>query len=231
MKCKLGLVFAILICSFVACENAQFRNREKGALAGGAIGAGLGAIVGNQVGNAGAGVAIGSAFGALTGGIFGQSLDDTEDSLNAADERLSQQERELAENRKILDELRSRGADVRRTDRGIVVNLPDVLFEFDSARLTAGARQTAGDISEVVSKYPERQISVEGHTDSVGTVSYNQQLSLARARAVASEISARGAIPSRQIKTRGFGESDPIASNLSEEGRRRNRRVEVIIED
>lgn len=223
--------FSVMVLVLIgACENAQFRNREKGALAGGAIGAGLGAIVGSQVGSGGAGVAIGSAVGALSGGLFGQALDDQEDAMNAADERLALQERELAENRRILNELRARGADVRRTDRGIVVNLPDVLFEFDSARLTGDARGTVGEIAGVVKNYEGRRVAVEGHTDSVGTVSYNLRLSQDRARSVANELVAHG-LSNRNIVTRGLGESDPIASNLNESGRSRNRRVEVIIEN
>ncbi len=223
---KILLVLFLLL--FVACEGATFRNREKGALAGGAIGAGLGAIIGNQVGSAGAGVAIGSALGALSGGLIGQSQDQTEDSINETEQRLSEQERQLAENRKILDELRARGADVRSTSRGIIVNLPDVLFEFGSSHMTAGARETAADIAEVVQKYENKKVLVEGHTDSVGTANYNLRLSRDRARSVANELNARG-IPGQRLETRGYGESDPIASNQSESGRKRNRRVEVII--
>jgi outer membrane protein OmpA-like peptidoglycan-associated protein len=225
---KRFLFVLIFLCA--SCENASFRNREKGALAGGAMGAGLGAIVGNQTGNSGAGIAIGAGLGALAGAIIGNTQDRNEDDINAADDRISQQEKELLENKKILDELRARGADVRSTKRGIVVNLPDVLFEFDSSRLTSEAKNTAADIAEVVRKYENKKISVEGHTDSVGTVNYNLRLSRDRARSVANELNAQG-IPGRSLSTRGLGESDPIASNQSETGRKRNRRVEVIIEN
>jgi outer membrane protein OmpA-like peptidoglycan-associated protein len=223
------IFLVVLILTSAACDNASFRNREKGALAGGAMGAGLGAIIGHQVGSAGAGVAIGSALGALSGGIIGSAQDRTEDDINASDQKLDEQERQLAENKKILDELRARGADVRSTKRGIVVNLPDVLFEFGSSQLTSEARNTVGDIADVVKKYEDKRISVEGHTDSVGTVNYNMRLSQDRARSVANELNYKG-IAGQKLKTKGYGESDPIASNQSETGRRRNRRVEVIIE-
>ena len=223
------LVFVSLI-FFTACENARFGNREKGALGGAAVGAGLGAIIGNQTGSTGAGIAIGSAIGALSGGLIGNSLDNQEDAMNASDERMAQQERELQENKRLLDELRSKGADVRRTDRGVVINLPDVLFEFDSSRLTGGARSTVGDIADVVKNYEGRRVSVEGHTDSVGTDSYNLRLSEARARSVAAELSAQG-LPRNRVTTRGLGERSPIASNTTASGRSRNRRVEVIIEN
>jgi len=224
------ILLVVFLLSFVACEGMTFRNREKGALAGGAVGAGLGAIIGNQVGSAGAGVAIGSAIGALSGGLIGSAQDSTEDTINAADQRLTEQEQQLAENRKILDELRSKGADVRSTSRGIVVNLPDVLFQFGRSSLTAEAQGTVGDIADVVKKYENKKIAIEGHTDSIGTVNYNLKLSQDRARSVANELNYKG-VTGQRLTTRGYGESDPIASNQSEMGRQRNRRVEVIIEN
>ena len=223
-------LFLTAILLLAACEDPGLRNREKGALAGGAVGAGLGAIIGNQVGSSGAGIAIGSALGALSGALVGHAIDNTEDSLAVTEQRLAQQESELAENRRLLDELRRENVDVRRTDRGLVVNLPDVLLEFDKSRLTNNARSTVADIANVLKNYQARRISVEGHTDSIGTASYNQKLSEARARSVADELVNNGISPGK-ITTRGFGENDPIASNLSEAGRSRNRRVEVIIEN
>ncbi|MCO6431548.1 MAG: OmpA family protein [Deltaproteobacteria bacterium] len=219
-----------LLGALPACENARFGAREKGALGGAAVGAGLGAIIGNQTGNAGAGVAIGSAIGAISGALIGNEIDSQDAAMDAADERLVRQQQELEENRRLIEELRARGADVRRTDRGVVVNLPDVLFEFDSARVTPEARSTVREISEVVRNASDRRVSVEGHTDSVGTVDYNLRLSRERARSVADELSANG-VNKRRITIRGFGESDPIASNKSATGRSRNRRVEVIIEN
>lgn len=223
---KAFLIVALLI--FSACENV--RSREKGALAGGALGAGLGAIIGNQTGSSGAGVAIGSAIGALSGAMIGNSIDNTEDMLNERDSQLSLQEREIEENRRLIEELKARGTDVRSTERGVVVNLPDVLFEFDSARLTGAAQNTVGEIADVLESAPDRKISVEGHTDAVGTVEYNQRLSEDRARTVANGLITSG-LPRRRVTTRGYGESQPIASNRTDSGRARNRRVEVIIEN
>jgi outer membrane protein OmpA-like peptidoglycan-associated protein len=225
-----GFVFIAIVAFLFACENTRLGYREKGALGGAAVGAGLGAIIGNQTGHPGAGVAIGGALGALSGGLIGNELDNQEEYLDKADAKLSAQEREILENKKILNELRARGADVRRTPRGIVVNLPDVLFEFDSARLTSDARHTAREIADVVRQYSNRNIAVEGHTDSIGTDSYNLRLSENRAHAVANEL-IRNGVSKRRVSVHGFGERQPITSNLSEAGRRRNRRVEVIIEN
>lgn len=223
-----GLVVGMVV--LAGCEGAQFRSREAGALSGAALGAGLGAIIGNQTGSTGAGIAIGSAIGGLSGGLIGHSLDATDDQIAETDRRLSEQDRQIAENKRLIAELRARGADARVTDRGVVVNLPDVLFEFDSSRLTADASRTVREIAAVLREQGRRHISVEGHTDSLGTVAYNERLSAARAQAVADRLIASG-VPRSGLVARGYGESRPIASNSSPEGRQRNRRVEVIVEN
>ncbi len=229
MRISVAVLFVGMV-GLIGCEGGQFRSREAGALSGAALGAGLGAIIGNQTGSTGAGIAIGSALGGLSGGLIGNSIDATDDRIAATDQRLSEQERQIAENKRLIAELRSRGADARITDRGVVVNLPDVLFEFDSARLSGGANRTVREIAEVVREQGRRSIAVEGHTDSLGTVAYNERLSEARARAVADRLVANG-VSRSTIAARGFGESRPIASNSSPEGRQRNRRVEVILEN
>ena len=211
------------------CAEARFGAREKGALTGAAAGAGLGAIVGNQFGSPGAGIAIGSGIGALTGGAIGEGIDRNDARSNENDARLRDQERALSENRRMLNELRARGTDARETERGIVVNLPDVLFEFDRARLTPESKSTTRDIAKVLRDYPQRRVAIEGHTDSVGSNEYNDRLSEARARSVAYALEDEG-VSSRRVSVRGFGETRPIASNDTASGRARNRRVEVIIE-
>lgn len=224
------LIILIAVVTLSGCQDAQFRSREAGALGGAALGAGLGAIVGNQVGSPGAGIAIGSAFGALAGGVLGNESDKRNDQLSERDRMIQQQQRQLDENRRLIEELRRRGADAHSSERGVVVNLPDILFEFNKARLTPEAVRTAHEITEVLRSAQDRLISVEGHTDSMGTVAYNQHLSEQRARSVASELVASG-VSRQRISTRGFGESAPIASNSTEDGRQRNRRVEVIIQN
>lgn len=225
----LVIVLAVFVTSMTACESAQFRAREKGALAGGALGAGLGAIVGNQVGSSGAGIAIGSAVGALSGAVIGNEIDRQEDRLDESDRRLESQERELQENKRLLQELRSNGIDARETSRGLVVNLPDVLFEFDSSRLQGSSRREIGLIADAIQKASGRHVAVEGHTDSVGSSSYNHRLSEARARSVASALGGEG-VSRNRMSVKGFGENKPIASNSTSSGRAKNRRVEVIIE-
>jgi outer membrane protein OmpA-like peptidoglycan-associated protein len=130
----------------------------------------------------------------------------------------------------MIEELRQRGIDVRDSERGVVVNLPDVLFQTGRTQLTSSARETVLEIAQVLKRAPSRHLLVEGHTDSLGDIQYNYNLSLSRAQEVARALSAEG-ISSTQISTRAYGETTPIASNSTEQGRRRNRRVEVIILD
>lgn len=235
-RCVSGSLFRVLvatsvIASFAGCENQRFGAREKGALGGAAAGAGLGAIIGSQSGRAGPGTAIGAGIGAIAGGLLGNEIDRQDDMLSDQDRRLDDTDREIEENRRLLAALRRGGADARRTERGIVVNIGDVLFEFDSANLTRRAEGTARAIAAAISKEARgRNISVEGHTDSVGSVGYNQRLSETRARSVAEALAGNG-IPRRVMAIRGYGESDPVASNSTESGRRLNRRVEVVIEN
>lgn len=226
---KAGFTLILVGIAVSGCEGARFRSREKGALAGGALGAGLGAIVGNQVGSTGAGIAIGSAFGAVSGGLIGNEMDVQDDRFADNDRRLADQEHELAENRRLINELRASGVDAKETSRGLVMNLPDVLFEFDSSRLTADSHRKIQGIADALKRSPDRAVAVEGHTDSVGTAAYNQRLSDDRARSAARALESEG-ISRNRMSVRGYGESRPIASNASSSGRSQNRRVEVILE-
>lgn len=229
MRSKSFVSLFLLVALVTGCsDNGGVSTTGKGALTGGALGAGLGAIIGHETGNTGAGIAIGTAAGLLGGGAIGSSIESKDRQIAAREQDIARQESVLQENRRLIDDLRRRGADVRSTDRGVVVNLPDVLFEFGSARLTQPARRTSREIADVISSVPNRRIYVEGHTDSVGTLSYNQKLSEDRAWSVADSLVADG-VGRDKVLVKGFGENDPIATNSTEAGRRRNRRVEVII--
>jgi outer membrane protein OmpA-like peptidoglycan-associated protein len=151
-------------------------------------------------------------------------------ALYVPQNRIARNEQRIAENARMIEELRQRGIDVRDSERGVVVNLPDVLFQTGRTQLTSSARETVLEIAQVLKRAPSRHLLVEGHTDSLGDIQYNYNLSLSRAQEVARALSAEG-ISSTQISTRAYGETTPIASNSTEQGRRRNRRVEVIILD
>lgn len=219
---------AVTVAVLAGCQGSTLRSREVGALGGAALGAGLGAIIGNQVGHSGGGIAIGSALGGLSGALIGNEFDNQDQAQAQTAQRIQDQDQILEENKRLIAELRRRGTDAYDTDRGVVINLPDVLFQFDSANLTPEARRTAAEVAKVVQSSAGRQIYVEGHTDSLGTVEYNNRLSQQRASSVAGELVADG-VARRRILVRGFGEERPIASNETAAGRQRNRRVEVVI--
>jgi outer membrane protein OmpA-like peptidoglycan-associated protein len=131
----------------------------------------------------------------------------------------------------LVEELEGHELVVTRTERGLVIFIPDVLFEFDSAALTDDARRRVAAAGGTIDRLSGgRAISVEGHADSLGTAEYNVRLSLRRAETVRDELTGGGLDPGR-MRVVGHGESVPVASNDSEDGRRQNRRVEIVIED
>jgi outer membrane protein OmpA-like peptidoglycan-associated protein len=188
MRLICGLVS--ILCVNAGCQNYSIGATEYGTLGGAAAGAGLGAIIGHQTGNAGVGVAIGSAVGALGGAIVGSQVERTDRAIDERQRRIDTQDQMIAENARLLEELRQKGVDVRDSDRGVVVNLPDILFESGRSELTAPAQTTVRDVAQVINEAPQRRIAVEGHTDSIGTIEYNHRLSDARARRVADELEA-----------------------------------------
>ncbi|HEX2779351.1 MAG TPA: OmpA family protein [Gemmatimonadaceae bacterium] len=130
-----------------------------------------------------------------------------------------------------LTQLRSLVAEItniRETSRGLVISLSDILFDVNQATLKAGAAQNVQKIAAILNQYPDYNISVEGHTDASGSDAYNQDLSERRAASVREALVAGGVAASR-ISSKGFGESQPVASNDTPSGRQQNRRVEVIV--
>ncbi len=119
-------------------------------------------------------------------------------------------------------------AKVREEKRGLIVSLSDILFESGKSKLAPGARDNLNKLAKILSAYPDRQISVEGHTDNIGGDEFNQRLSQSRAQAVRQTLIEAG-VNSEMIKATGFGKTKPIASNVTPEGRQQNRRVEVVV--
>ena len=109
-----------------------------------------------------------------------------------------------------------------------VINLKGVTFEFNQTRLRPDAETILDWATEILKKYPDMQVEVSGHTDNIGSDSYNQKLSEGRAQSVRSYFVSKG-VPETQMTAKGYGESEPMADNESEEGRERNRRVELRI--
>lgn len=118
----------------------------------------------------------------------------------------------------------------KKTERGMVITLGDVLFDFNRAELRGGTQQNLYRLVTFLRENPEREVLIEGHTDSVGSETYNLDLSRRRAEAVRGFLTTNG-VEAARTAVRGFGESRPLASNESDAGRQQNRRVEVVILD
>lgn len=114
------------------------------------------------------------------------------------------------------------------TERGLVLTLGSVLFESGESSLQSGSKRTVEKVARFLNEYPDREIMIEGFTDSMGDESYNQQLSQQRAQSVRDLLVTYGVDASR-VKTEGYGEQYPVASNDKAAGRQQNRRVEVVV--
>jgi outer membrane protein OmpA-like peptidoglycan-associated protein len=210
MKKLIAVMLIALLPSAAFADVASERDKtKKGAVIGGVAGAIAGAIIHNNrgSGNAKRGAVVGGVVGAATGAIVGAMMD--------------KQERELRQ---------IEGIDVTRTDDDelkVTVN-NEILFDFNSAGLRSSSRDELREMASVFNRYNDTSIAVQGHTDSVGSSSYNQRLSERRASVVADYLQDLG-VRSSRIDAYGYGESRPKSSNDSSSGRQRNRRVEIFV--
>lgn len=118
--------------------------------------------------------------------------------------------------------------EARETAEGLALTMRDVFFETDSAQLTPAARGDLARLATWLRDRPDRNVVIEGHTDSQGSDAYNADLALRRAQAVRAYLAQQGVEPARLL-AQGYGERHPIASNASADGRRQNRRVEMLV--
>lgn len=183
------------------------RNAQRGAVIGAAGGAVVGGAVGAASGSTAKGVIIGAAVGGAAGAIIGDIMD--------------RQAREL--------EREIEGATVERVGEGIQVTFASgLLYDFDSDRLRPEARTNLAALARSLADHPGENLLIVGHTDSVGTVVYNQRLSERRAESAMQYLVSQG-IDRDRIATTGLGETEPKAENATEAGRQTNRRIEVAI--
>jgi len=149
--------------------------------------------------------------------------------LSAEAERLQAQTAAEAAQRNAADlEAKLKELQAKQTERGIVLTLGDVLFDSGQASLKPGAASTIDRLSNFLASQPDRSLIIEGHTDSMGSDSFNQQLSESRAESVKAALVAKG-IASERIVAVGKGEAAPVAGNDTSAGRQQNRRVEIVI--
>ncbi len=199
---------ALLVSSaFLLSACSSWTATQKGAVIGAATGAAVGGVIGNQTGSTARGAIIGAAVGGAAGAIIGRQMDQQAEALK----------QEIP------------GAKVERIGEGIQVTFDSgILFDFDSHALRPEARTNLANLAASLNRYPDSDVLIVGHTDSVGTDSYNQALSERRAQAARDFLVAQGVAASR-IRAVGRGESEPVASNDTPEGRQANRRVEIAI--
>ena len=202
---KKTLLFALTAAVVLSACTTPGKRTAIGAGAGAAVGAIGGAVIAhNTGGKAGTGALIGGLVGASGGGLIGNYYDKQAKELSAI-------------------------ADVQKTDNGIIVTLKnEILFDTGKSNLSVQAQKTLLDLNRVLKKYPENIIVVQGHTDSTGSLEYNNQLSVERAKAVYDFILANG-LKTSALSYEGYGPKAPIADNSTAEGRAKNRRVELKI--
>jgi outer membrane protein OmpA-like peptidoglycan-associated protein len=200
-------VLAVLTALFAMSGLSCARHAQRGLVIGAAGGAVLGGVIGKVSGSTAKGAIIGAAVGGAAGAIIGDQMD--------------RQAKEI--------ELQVPGATVERVGEGIEVTFESgLLYDFDSDVVRSTAQHNLSALATSLQKYPKSDLLILGHTDNVGTEQYNSDLSVRRADAAARYLMTRNVARSR-IATGGLGETEPVASNADDAGRRRNRRVEVAI--
>jgi len=186
-------------------------STETGALAGGGggaiLGGGIGALAGGTKG-ALIGAALGGVTGGVSGALIGRYLDKQREAMNR--------------------DLKS-GFVEKRGGKLVVKFDSGILFETGQASLKPAAQHDLGEFARILKEYPDTNLSIQGHTDNVGAQAFNKKLSQERADAVTSYLSEAGVGRARLV-AQGLGESEAVASNATEEGRAKNRRVEIHIE-
>lgn len=210
-------VSTVSLLALTACSNpntAQNNNDFQKTKTGAAIGAATGAVAGLIVGgdsskdrrqNAVKGALIGAAGGAAVGNVLDRQAAELQESLG--NDRVT----------------------VTNTGDRLIVTLPqDILFASDSATLSGGLQSDLIAVANNLQSYPNSTVQVIGHTDSSGEAGYNQRLSVDRANSVVNVLAGAG-VPRTRLQAIGRGEDQPVASNLTEEGKAQNRRVEIVI--
>lgn len=198
------LAFAASVFSCAGASHQEGKTKT-GALTGAALGAALGQAIGGNTEGTLIGAAAGAALGGIAGNRIGAYMDRQEQDLRNA-------------------VAASEAASIQRSQDVLTATFKgDFMFDYDSAALKPGAYSEIDRVANVLIQYPETRLTIEGHTDTTGSESYNQELSERRAEAVATALVQRGVDPYR-LQTIGYGESQPISSSNAV-----NRRVVVVI--
>ena len=207
MKTSKIILLAFLSSALLVSGCASLSRSVKGGAIGTAAGGAAGAVIGRASGNTAMGAVIGATVGGVTGAIIGRQMD----------KQAAEIENEIP------------GVTVKRVGEGIVIEFTnDVLFGFDLYDLKPQAKENLDKLVTILNKYPDTNIEIHGHTDSKGSIKYNQSLSERRAKAVSDYLISKQ-IASQRLTTIGFGEEKPVVSNETADGQDKNRRVEFAI--
>jgi outer membrane protein OmpA-like peptidoglycan-associated protein len=206
MRKTMTLIMAVtLLAGVLNC--ASMKKRDKGVLIGAGAGAVIGGVIGNRAGNTAAGAIIGAAVGGAAGAYIG----------NYMDKQAEEMERDLE------------GARIERIGEGIKITFASgILFDVDKSAVKSEAQTNLQKLATILNKYEDTEILVEGHTDATGSEDHNMDLSLRRAQSVGNYLEVQQVSPAR-FHIMGYGETQPVASNDTAEGRQQNRRVEIAI--
>ncbi|MFO8046577.1 MAG: OmpA family protein [Halomonas sp.] len=203
---------ALLVgCATTDPYSGQTQRSTTGTSAaiGAAVGAAAGALSGDGSTSRRDRALIGAAVGAAAGAGVGAYMDRQEEELRQS--------------------TRGTGIEVDRRGDDIVLNMPSsVTFGFDSSELTNSARNALNDVAQILSQYTDTRVNIAGHTDSTGNADYNQRLSERRADAVGNYLAQSG-VSRNRLYMSGYGQTQPVASNATEDGRAQNRRVEITL--
>ena len=210
---KKRLALSALALAIAGCATDEVAYRDAGLVIGAASGAVIGAIAYDK--NRTKGAVIGAVGGGLAGAAVGRYMDD--------------QKRDLEKN--LAQEIKTRQARVDKLPNNVVriTMTNQTAFDTNSTDIKPGFHTTMDKVADVVVRYNKTTLTVVGHTDDVGTNSYNQQLSERRAHSVANYLEAKH-VNSMRLAIAGKGETQPVESNSTETGRQANRRVEIYLE-
>lgn len=199
------VVLSALLIGVLSC--ASMKRRDKGAIIGAGAGAVIGGVIGDKAGNTAVGAIIGAAVGGAAGAYIG----------NYMDKQAEEMERDLE------------GAKIERIGEGIKITFASgILFDVGKSAIKSDAQANLQKLATILNKYEDTEILAEGHTDATGSEDSNMDLSIRRAHSVSNYLQTWQVLPTR-MHIQGYGETQPIASNETVEGRQSNRRVEIAI--
>ena len=209
----IGIATLFLLGGCETVRDVASRPESKGAGVGTVLGAGAGAALGSLGGKAGEGAAIGAGMGAVIGGVLGHTMGKQREELKRIEAK--------TEEVRVIEQPQTQSLVIRVKDQ--------LLFDTGSATTKPGGISALTEVAEILAKYPDTIVRINGHTDATGSATVNQRLSEQRAQAVADILVAHGVSRNRMV-IQGLGSSEPIASNNTPEGRALNRRVDIIVQ-